>query len=308
MVLADFKLLVDRLEAYGTQVITLSGGEPMLHPQLDECVEYAVNKRFARVHLLTTLYGPEKLVEKTIQLVLKTGISISVSFDGFGEVADQLRGVKDVEKRVSRSIDIFQHENTRLRKPVQTGANIVINQLNLHQVPDLLNYLEELGWSTDVDIYRWASINQRESDILKIEDTPEFRKVLKKVKASPVVFTPDWLINGFPDYLHGRSPKLCPYLDSPSTGSKFFIDPDGSVKVCIGGPVGNLLKQTPEEIFRSPVWEAKLEEFRNCPGCWNTCYTTSARLFRLQSLKDIRKALRIVSRKKVKRNPGEVVS
>ncbi len=304
----NFKRLVDRLDAYGTQVITLSGGEPMLHPQLEECVEYAVSKRFARVHLLTTLFGPEKLVEKTIGLVLKTGISLSVSFDGFGEVADRLRGVKDVERKVSRNIEIFRRENTKLRKPVQTGANIVINRLNLHQVPALLDYLEDLGWSTDVDIYRWASTNQRESEILKITDTPEFRKVLSRVKASPVVFTPDWLIDGFPDYLNGKTPKLCPYLDAPSTGSKFFIDPDGMVKVCIGDPVGNILEQTPEEIFSSSAWKAKLEEFRRCPSCWNTCYTTSAKLFQMQNFKDIIKALKVVKKQSKNDKRRETIS
>ena len=59
----DFKILVDRLARYGTQVLTLSGGDPMLHPHLAECIRYAVGKKFARVHLLTTLYGSERIVE-----------------------------------------------------------------------------------------------------------------------------------------------------------------------------------------------------------------------------------------------------
>ncbi len=292
MSLDNFKRVMDILEAHGTQMVTLSGGDPMLHPQLEECVAYAVSKKFARVHLLTTLYGPDKLVDRTIRTVLKYGLSISVSFDGFGEVADTLRGGKDVAKKTMRSIELFHQENQKRDKPVPTGANIVINKLNLHQIPDLLDYLEAYGWSTDVDIYRWSSTNQSENDQLKLSDSAELRAVLKRVKESPIVFTPDWLIDGFPDYLNGKTPKLCPYLDSPSLGSKFYIDPDGSVKACIGNSFGNILSQPLGELFSSEAWKHRLEDITECTGCWNTCYTTSARIIHPNIIFDLAKTFR----------------
>lgn len=270
----DFRILVDRLADYGTQVLTLSGGDPMLHPHLAECIRYAVGKKFARVHLLTTLYGSERIVEKTMQAVFDAGISIGISFDGFGEEADTIRGAKNVSQTVMRSMEWVQSENRKRKKPIQVGVNVVMSRLNLHQVPDILSYLERFGWWTDVDIYRWQATNQREVDVMKLTDSPELRKVLEIVKKSPVVFTPDWLIDGFPNYLSGNFQKHCPYLDSPSLGSKFFINPDGAVKVCIGDAFGNLLQQTPEALFASAGWRERVRDFENCSGCWNTCYTT----------------------------------
>lgn len=294
MSFADYRFLIDRLAGYGAQVITLSGGEPMLHPRISDCVEYALGKKFARIHLLTTLYGSEKMVAETIETVLRTGISISVSFDGFGGVADKLRGGKDVARRVMEAMELFHRENQRRKKPVKTGVNVVISRLNLHQIPDILDYIESIGWPADVDLYRWASGNQREIEELKLSDSSELRRALKRVKESPVVFTPDWLLDGFPAYLNGKFPKRCPYLNSPAAGSKFFFDVDGGVKVCFGGAVGNILRQTPQQIFQSPDWMNRLVDFRNCHGCWNTCYTTSARLFSLSRLGDLKKALKTV--------------
>jgi MoaA/NifB/PqqE/SkfB family radical SAM enzyme len=167
-----------------------------------------------------------------------------------------------------------QSENRKRKKPIQVGVNVVMSRLNLHQVPDILTYLERFGWWTDVDIYRWQATNQREVDVLKLTDSTELRRVLEIVKKSPVVFTPDWLIDGFPNYLSGNFQKHCPYLDSPSLGSKFFINPDGGVKVCIGDAFGNLLQQSPEVLFASAGWKDRVRDFENCSGCWNTCYTT----------------------------------
>jgi MoaA/NifB/PqqE/SkfB family radical SAM enzyme len=227
--------------------------------------------------LLTTLYGSERVVEKTMQLVFDAGISIGISFDGFGEEADTIRGAKNVSQTVMRSMEWVQRENKKRKKPIQVGVNVVMSRLNLHQVPEILSYLERFGWWTDVDIYRWQATNQREVDVLKLTDSPELRKVLEIVKKSPIVFTPDWLIDGFPGYLTGNFEKYCPYLDSPSLGSKFFINPDGGVKVCIGDAFGNLLRQTPEELFASTGWNERVRDFENCSGCWNTCYTTRSR-------------------------------
>ncbi|HTX18717.1 MAG TPA: radical SAM protein [Bacteroidota bacterium] len=273
----NYRALVDRLDEYGTQVLTLSGGDPMLHPRLADCIRYAVGKNFARVHLLTTLYGSEKAVARTLDAVFETGISIGISFDGFGKEVDTIRGAKDVAQTVMRSMEMVRAENQKRRKPIQVGVNVVISRLNLHQVPDILAYLERFGWWTDVDIYRWQATNQREDERMKLVDSPELRRVLEIVKKSPVVFTPDWLIDGFPDYLSGKFEKYCPYLDSPSLGSKFFINPDGGVKVCIGDECGNLLRQTPEEFFASDGWARRLADFEECTGCWNTCYTTRSR-------------------------------
>lgn len=273
----DFKIIVDKLHKYGTQGISLSGGEPMLNPHLPEMMAYLHELKFPIRHLLTTLYGEQKLVEQTIQNALKYGFSLSCSYDGLGENADIIRGGKNVAKIVKQNMELLNKENLKRKKKLRLGVNTVISNLNYREVPEILKMIEKLGWTSNVDMYRWLSSTQVEKDEMKLTPNRELEDILEIVKQSPVVNTPNWLVDGFINYLNDDFPKHCPYLSSPALGSKFFVQPKGDLKVCVGEPVGNLISQTPEEIFASTIWQKKIQEFEACAGCWNSCYTRNAK-------------------------------
>ncbi len=287
MAFNDFKKIVDRLDEHGTQGFVISGGEPMLHPELPEFIRYAAKKNFGRIHLLTTLYGPERLIERAVQASIDAGISLSISFDGFGSEADTIRGARNVSERVKKSVEYVKREMEKKGKYIHCAVGVVISQLNLHQTRGILDYLEEVGWYTELDIYRWQSQSQREIEEMKIKDTKELRKALELAKASPIVLTPNWLLDMLPEYLDGRFKKYCPYLSLPTFGTKVFIHPDGSVKSCMGDSFGNILEQTPEELFQTDEWAKQMDEKRACPGCINTCYTRGKFIFPT-SIKEVR--------------------
>ena len=294
MDIENFKFLIDRLDRHGTQFISLSGGEPILHPQIDECIRYASEKQFVHVQLLSTFYASHSIVEKTIEILLETVAGIQVSFDGFDEVADTLRGAHNVSDTVRWGMELLTRKNRKRRKPVRTSANIVLSRLNLHQVPDILSYIEGLGWKCNVDLYRWTSANTSEIEKLKIHNNKEFRTILEQIRSSPAVTTPRVIIDGFPDYLKGKIPKRCPYLDSQGFGTKIYVNPDCSVSVCIGEPFGNLIEQTLTGLFRSDAWKQRIDGMKSCKGCWNSCYTPSGIVFHPTSLSDIRAIWEIV--------------
>lgn len=283
----DFKKIVDRLDEHGTQGFVISGGEPMLHPELPEFIHYAAGKNFGRIHLLSTLYGPERLIERAVAAAIDNGISLSVSFDGIDEVGDTLRGARNVSDRVKKSIEYVKKEMERKGKRIHCAVGVVLSQLNIHQTKDILEYLEEVGWLTEVDVYRWQSQSQRENDEMKFRDTKQLREAIELVKKSPIVLTPDWLLDMLPEYLDGTFEKYCPYISLPTFGTKVFIHPDGSVKSCMGESFGNLLSQTPEELFKTDAWKAQMVEKRACEGCVNTCYTRGKVLYPT-SMKEMR--------------------
>ncbi|MCX6133623.1 MAG: radical SAM protein [Ignavibacteriales bacterium] len=274
-----FKTIVDRLDDHGTQGFVISGGEPILHPELPEFIQYAASKKFARVHLLSTLYGPDRLIERAVGAAIDAGISLSVSFDGLGEVGDTVRGARDVAERVKKSIEYVESEMKRKGKRIHTGVGVVLSQLNIHQTKDLLEFLEKVGWLTEVDVYRWQSQSQMENDSMKFHDTKELREALELVKESPVVLTPPWLLDLIAEFLDGRAEKWCPYIEMPTFATKVFIHPDGSVKTCMGDVFGNLLEQTPEELFASKEWDHQMAEKHACAGCVNTCFTRGKVLY-----------------------------
>jgi MoaA/NifB/PqqE/SkfB family radical SAM enzyme len=283
----DFKKIVDRLDEHGTQGFVISGGEPMLHPELPEFIRYAAGKKFGRIHLLSTLYGPERLIELAVAAAIDNGISLSVSFDGIDEVGDAVRGARNVSERVMKSIEHVKKEMERKGKRIHCAVGVVLSQLNIHQTRDILGYLEQVGWLTEVDVYRWQSQSHRENDEMKFQDTKQLREAIELVKKSPIVLTPGWLLDMLPDYLDGKFEKYCPYISLPTFGTKVFIHPDGSVKSCMGEAFGNLLDETPEELFKTEAWEKQMVEKRACDGCVNTCYTRGKVLYPT-SLKEVR--------------------
>lgn len=268
------ELICDKLLAHGTQGISISGGDPLAHPHLLDILKQVSDRRFAFTHLLTNLYGNSKLIDELIPVLISHRIHLTTSFDGFDDIADKIRGGTDVSRRVQDAMEKITIENAKARRPVQTRATVVISQLNLHQINEIISYLERINWEISVDIYRYSSIQHLDSDEMHIRDLDQLNVVLDRCLQSKNVITPAFLIKGYVNYLKNDYPKRCPYLDAPTLGSKFFIQPNGDVLVCQGGSVGNLFKQTPREIIRSDVWARRLADFKTCEGCWNPCYTT----------------------------------
>lgn len=314
----DFRKIIDRLDEYGTHAIILSGGEPLLHPELKECLEYVAAKQFTYRHLLSTLHASSRRIRELVELVLKHRFALTCSFDGFGELADELRGAKNVAKIVMENMEYLDRENRKRGRPIKTGVNIVISQMNLHQIPEILSYVEKLGWLANVDVYRDRPENLTRDERLDIKDFDEFGRIMEIVKKSPAVVTPLWLLEGYKPFLMGLSQegrecnsppvrggvsaKHCPYITSPSLGSRFFVHPNGDVKVCLPGIVGNLLSQSPHEILQSPTWKEREEEFERCRGCWNACLTPFAKLWSY----DFKEGVRVLRQMRGYRN-GEWV-
>lgn len=286
----DFKTIVDRLDEFGTHGIILSGGEAFLHPRLHECLDYVMGKNFTYVHLLSNLYYSQIKLEKLFEPIFHYGIAFSCSFDGFDEVADDIRGANDVSRIVMENMEYLDRENNKRGRPIKTGVNIVVSQLNLHQIPAILTYLEKLHWPVSVDVY--SSSQRREGEDLRITDLETLGKVLECAKKSPTVITPRWILDGFMDSFRGTAPKYCPYLLSPSIGSRFFVQPNGDVRVCKGNSIGNLIAQTPQEILLSKVWQEKHKEFEECAGCWNSCYTVFSKFSRY-GVGELRRSIRL---------------
>ncbi|MEJ2545361.1 MAG: radical SAM protein [Calditrichaceae bacterium] len=290
----DFHRIIDKLHNYGTHGIVLSGGEPLMHPNFFDLLDYTLSKNFTYLHILSNLYIPKMKALKLADLIADNGIGITTSFDGLGSVADKIRGGKNVEKITLQNMKLINEAGKKYGKSIKGSANIVISQLNVHQVIQIIDLLSELGWMVNIDLYRNSSINHNQVDEMLIADYTELQKTLDYAINSASVVTPSWLLKGYIPYLNNNFEKQCPYLSTPSLGSKFFIQPNGDVKVCIGRLAGNIIENEPGEIFRSEKWEKKKEEFKECPGCWNTCYTPAARISNYLNIKEISNILKVL--------------
>ena len=110
-----FKKIIDECETGGTKAITLaSRGEPTLHPQLGEMLEYCSDK-FLELKLNT---NATKLTEKLCRQILKSGVTDlvysvdsytkgeyeSIRVQGvFEEVLNNIKRFKEIKKQYSNS-------------------------------------------------------------------------------------------------------------------------------------------------------------------------------------------------------------
>jgi MoaA/NifB/PqqE/SkfB family radical SAM enzyme len=287
-------MIIDRLETFGTQNITLSGGEPTLHPQFEYLLEYATGKQFLRLNVLTNLYGTEVHINSVIDKILKYRTAVSCSFDGFDSVADTLRGVPDVSAKVSANMRKLTDAMNERNIKIPLYANVVISAMNLHQIEDIVHFLGKMNWKVNVDLYRWESETHRENDRMKITDTALLAGIFERIKKSKHLVTPHWMLDGYIRYLNKDFKKTCPYLESPAFGSKFFIRPNGEISICRGYPVGNILDEEPQNLFRKERWEKIKSDLKQCEGCWNSCFTMSANVTHYLNREGLRSALSLL--------------
>lgn len=273
----DFDLICRKLYAHGTRILILSGGEPAIHPQLEDIFATARKYRFRALSILTNLYYSEAQQERVINLSMKYNVAIHTSYDGLDETADRLRGAKNVQATVERAMNrINELRNSGLYQHKPT-ATVVVSALNIDQFPAILARLQGLDWNINADLYRWGSINHREQDVLKLNDTAKVMETIQLIKKAKNLKTPLWYYDGLIRRLSGKLTKQCPYLISPTFGSKFFVHENGELHTCMDKSIGNLLTEEVKDIFKSQAWIDMQHSFANCQGCWNNCYTVSSR-------------------------------
>jgi radical SAM protein with 4Fe4S-binding SPASM domain len=132
-----FKKTVDDLYAVGGLKLMVSGGEPLLHPEIWRFLEYARMKPFRIVLLTNGLLIGEKEAERLKELVDE----VQVSIDGI-EGHERLRGV-EFEAAMSAV-------KTLVKAGVDVSVSTMVTKYNLEEFEGLGRLLSDCG------IIRWA--------------------------------------------------------------------------------------------------------------------------------------------------------
>ena len=131
-----FKLLDDIAEV-GSPIIILTGGEPLLRPDIFEVAKYGTDKGLRMVMAPNgTLVTPENAKK-----MAESGIKrISVSIDGSTkEKHDSFRGVDGAFKAALNGIKNAKEAG------IEFQINTTITKLNLSEIPKILEMAENLG-------------------------------------------------------------------------------------------------------------------------------------------------------------------
>ncbi len=293
MGLEEFRTICARLREYGAYIGFISGGEALLVPHLDQILLEAKKTFRIATTLVTGLYHATPVVERIGALALENGIHIQTSLDGLGSLGDDLRGVRGFSDTVLKHMGVL----SRLAggSPSLLYANIVLNHLNLDEVPELIRCARDLGWKTTIGLYHTLTGTTRFDEELKLRADPRLDRLIRFLEGNPDILNLPSFIRGIPAFVKGKAPRLCAFTDAPFFATRTTVMENGAVHLCFGEPIGNLLSGGLESLFRSAAYRERLEAYRACGGCWTTCYTQRYLLVRPHSMRELAENMRRVA-------------
>jgi len=269
------KILKNLRNWLGPFRLTFTGAEPLLRKDILEIVSFAAKNDIETILTTNGWFIDQKLAKK----IVKSGLDmIAISLDGaLPKTHDFLRGKKGSCQKAVESLNFLVKARKDKSKP-HIYINTVIMADNLEELVDLVRLAKKKG----IDGIRFEALESKylfgdsEYNPNWFKDNPLWPGNTKKVKL---------VINGLIKLKKQGYPvkntfkeleDLKSYYKDPAEIAKryrfcftgvrnFAIDEYGDVKLCFGmEPVGNILKQKPEDIWYGKEANKLREEIRNC--------------------------------------------
>lgn len=260
-----FKML-DVLAEQGVMQVTLTGGEPLMHPDFFKILSYAT-KKFPNVMILS---NGALMNERVVEEISDSGVmSVSVSIHGDREIHDSLTGI----------IGSYEKSMNAIKKYLAVGktpiaSNFVLNAYNVNVLEKTAKTFHEIGLNfmtitrfVPVGIGKSASFLEiNSSDMIKAMEFAD--KFMKEYENPHIEFA-----EAIP---HCAVPKHLEYLaNTCSYGyDRFYVDVNGDMMVCGLSRIplgGNILTTPISEIkknsfaFNSFISNEHVPE--NCARC-----------------------------------------
>ena len=248
------KRIVDELEKRKKYAIAISGGEPFLHPNIDEIIDYCIKKK-VRPNIITNL---TQLNDSKILDLLQKDIAFQITFDGHCEEIHSLTRGKNVFIKninfIEKAIQINKLDNITIRYNVhklnyQYFENFIclMKKYNVKEI--YISFIKNIG--------RCKSLNyvfDNRNDALLINDIiKSFDEISKKYQDIKLnygnpseslgcVFYSDETINCVPRIDYKGNTYLCQLFDG-----------DDNI-------LGNVCKNKLEDILASKEADRALNE------------------------------------------------
>lgn len=257
--------LLDYLEAIKVFNINLSGGEPLMRPDIFDIIDYASKKKFS-IDLLT---NGASITEKVLNRLEDSNIfNVQVSIDGIGETHDKFRGRKGTYERAINAIKLLKDSKYNV------SISSTVTKLNMSEIPRIIDMAIDLGIpSFKTTLFMPAGRGKGNIDklVLTRQDTKDFTYMMiekKKEVGKDIIIASEtdypWLVEG----LDRKSLESMKIDDSSKIGctagsSSLYITPDGKIAPCPflrGLIAGDVRESNVKEIWdNSPTFDI----FRN---------------------------------------------
>mgnify|MGYP001770710698 CR=1 FL=1 len=248
------KEVVRRICATGVPALDFSGGEPFLRQDMEELG--SLSRELGCVTGVNT--NGTIIDERRAARIADSFDYVTISIDGSEDVHDEIRGARGTYARARRAMKALKDSGARV------GISSVVMPSN---ADDIGRALDDLRGLYDYVIVQAVMPPQGPSG----DGVRRLISRLKEMRGSGVdVLVPRQFLEGIPDYLDGRAPKICDAMEL-----YFAVDPMGQLLACGARTditLGNVLEGDILEMLSRPPPEA-VERVRSCGGCWIACTT-----------------------------------
>ncbi len=228
------KKQIDHVAALGTIVLTFTGGEPLLHPQLDELIAYAVSKGLQ----VTSITNGYPVTRKWIERLNAAGLTfLQISIDNLEPNDVSQKSLSKIRKKLEL-----------LKEHAKFGVNVnaVLGSSPPAATRELVGIIEQLGFYMTVGLMHGPT-GQLDAGLAGDELASLYREL--RARSKKTIFHKggegweDVMIEG------GVAPFKC------RAGSRYlYVDEFGKVSYCSqrrGEPGTQLLEYSKEDMRRA---------------------------------------------------------
>jgi len=258
-------------------MVDLTGGEPFLRNDIPDIVR-TIRATCPKARILITTNGflPEKIKKQVGAIITADyGIAFRISLDGWRATHDKIRGIPHAFDKVMNTIAILKIAGVK-----DIGLTFTLMRINQHQMKTVYAYCKKENLTFSLNIVHDSPIyfgNNKTS----LSPTPKavkknfdylFTQQLQSV--NPRDLGKAWFNRSSYEYmLYHRRPLPC------GAGENFFyMDPFANIYICQmkNWPIGNLQKQSFEQIWYAKPKQKYLPISRACNDCWIICTAKDA--------------------------------
>jgi radical SAM protein with 4Fe4S-binding SPASM domain len=256
--------LFDQLSESGVVDLAISGGEPLLRPDILKLIDHAVGLKFS----VGVGSNGGNLSRQKIEAIAKTGITrLQLSLDGFAATHDRLRGWPGLFDLAVEAI------KTAVETGLRTHVCFTINRLNVAELEKLVSFVADLG-ARRVNLSRYVPTGRGKDHLdLPPEDWQSAIQMCNRLRS---------LYEGKMEIVNHLAQQIL--LDDEVSDMPAFIGcqagigqgcitATGTVWPCVLLPIplGNIRERSFRDIWKSSEIVKALRNRENLKGVCGTC-------------------------------------
>ena len=243
----EWKGIIDRLINFGCRNIQLIGGEPMVHKDFYEILEYAHKQGMKKIDVFT---NATLIDEKSIKIFKKTNANVRVSVYGHNaKVHETITKQKGSFENNKKGLELLKRNN------VPTTIAVVLMKENEKYIDEIRKYIINLGHKYNgYDVIRPSCITEKKDHSITNVELLNSR------------------YNTKPEFWTSKKAFLNNYFYNSCWNGKIAITSNGDVIPCIFARdeiIGNIKTETKKQLEEKVIqkWKMTKDCVEICRDC-----------------------------------------